>query len=155
MSRRSEQSVVSVVIEPKRPLTQPVNLSNANAAITEKMETPPWPAEPPAEWLTYHLVHPGHALLAKIQRLFITTIHAGVLAAGGEENITTTDYPAFRYPEGWKGHVSDDICLTFGPAIYREFSAPYDAQVFAEFGAGDALSDIELRHLDRAFRLRD
>jgi sucrose-6-phosphate hydrolase SacC (GH32 family) len=32
---------------------------SANAVITEKMETPPWPAEPPAEWLTYHLVHPG------------------------------------------------------------------------------------------------
>ncbi len=77
-----------------------------------------------------------HTLLAKIQRLFIATIHAGILAAGGEENITTTDYPAFWYPEGWKGHTSDDVCATFGPAIYREFSAPYHAQVFAEFGAG-------------------
>ena len=33
--------------------------NSAQAASTEKMETPPWPAEPPAKWLTYHLVHPG------------------------------------------------------------------------------------------------
>ena len=23
------------------------------------IETPPWPETPPANWLTYHLVHPG------------------------------------------------------------------------------------------------
>ena len=77
-----------------------------------------------------------HALLAKIQRLYLATIRAGIRAAGGEENITTTDFPDFWYPEGWKGHASDDISASFGPAIYREFSAPYHAQVFSAFGAG-------------------
>jgi hypothetical protein len=77
-----------------------------------------------------------HALLSRIQRLYIATIRAGILAAGGEANITTTDFPDFWFPDGWKGHASDDISASFGPATYREFSAPYHAQVFAVFGAG-------------------
>ena len=39
-------------------------------------------------------------------------------------------------PEGWKGHVSDDVSAGFGPEVYAEFSAPYHARIFAEFGAG-------------------
>jgi len=77
-----------------------------------------------------------HALLDKIQRLYAATIRAGIAAAGGEDNITTTDYEDVWYPEGWKGHVSDDISAGFGPAIYAEFSAPYHARIFQEFGAG-------------------
>lgn len=77
-----------------------------------------------------------HKLLDEIQRLFIATIHAGIEAAGGEENITTTDFLDLWFPEGQKGHVSDDICASFGPDTYAEFSAPYHARVFSEFGAG-------------------
>jgi len=55
---------------------------------------------------------------------------------GGEENITTTDFEDLWYPEGWKGHVSDDISAGFGPSIYAEFSAPYHARIFEEFGRG-------------------
>ena len=77
-----------------------------------------------------------HALLDKIQDLYVATICAGIKAAGGEENITTTDYPDLWYPEGWKGHVSDDISAGFGPDIYEEFSAPYHARILREFGAG-------------------
>ena len=77
-----------------------------------------------------------HILLNKIQALYAATIRAGILAAGGEDNITSTDYEDVWYPEGWKGHVSDDISAGFGPAIYAEFSAPYHARIFQEFGAG-------------------
>ncbi len=77
-----------------------------------------------------------HALLDKIQSLYSATIRAGIEAAGGEQNITTTDFEDVWYPEGWKGHVSDDISAAFGPAIYAEFSAPYHARIFKEFGAG-------------------
>ena len=77
-----------------------------------------------------------HALLNKIQTLYSATIRAGINAAGGQENITTTDFEDVWYPEGWKGHVSDDICAGFGPDIYAEFSAPYHALIFEEFGAG-------------------
>ena len=77
-----------------------------------------------------------HALLGKIQDLYAATIRAGIQAAGGEQNITTTDFPDMWYPEGRKGHVSDDISAGFGPDIYAEFSAPYHARIFQEFGAG-------------------
>lgn len=77
-----------------------------------------------------------HALLDKIQELYAVTIRAGVAAAGGEAHITTTDFPDVWFPEGWKGHVSDDISADFGPEIYAEFSAPYHARIFREFGAG-------------------
>ena len=77
-----------------------------------------------------------HTLLGLIQELFAATIRAGINAAGGEDNITTTDFPALWFPEGLKGHVSDDICANFSPAIYAEFSAPYHARILKEFGAG-------------------
>jgi len=88
--------------------------------------------------MTAFLDHPEavHPLLAKIQTLFAATIRAGIAAAGGEANITTTDFEDVWYPEGWKGHVSDDICASFGPLIYAEFSAPYHARIFKEFGCG-------------------
>jgi hypothetical protein len=77
-----------------------------------------------------------HCLLDKIQNLYAATIRAGIAAAGGEENITTTDFEDLWYPEGFKGHVSDDISANFGPEIYAEFSAPYHARIFKEFGPG-------------------
>jgi hypothetical protein len=77
-----------------------------------------------------------HRLLDKIQTLFLATIQAGIEAAGGERNIANTDFLEVWFPEGRKGHVSDDICSSFGPATYMEFSAPYHARVFAEFGRG-------------------
>ena len=77
-----------------------------------------------------------HKLLNIIQDLYIQTIHAGIKEAGGEANITTTDFPDTWFPEGYKGHVSDDISAAFGPETYREFSAPYHAKIFREFGTG-------------------
>jgi hypothetical protein len=77
-----------------------------------------------------------HVLLDNIQTLYASTIRAGIAAAGGERYITTTDFPALWFPEGFKGHVSDDISANFGPPIYAEFSAPYHARIFREFGCG-------------------
>ncbi len=79
---------------------------------------------------------PLHRLLDRIQDLYLATIRAGIEAAGGQQNITTVDFPDTWFPEGWKGHVSDDVSAAFGPATYAEFSAPYHARVFREFGAG-------------------
>lgn len=77
-----------------------------------------------------------HRLLDIIQSFFGECVRTGIAAAGGEDNITTTDFPDVWFPEGYKGHVSDDICANFGPGIYREFSAPYHARIFGEFGCG-------------------
>ena len=77
-----------------------------------------------------------HKLLDKIQRLFLATIRAGIEMAGGQEYITTTDFPDQWFPEGWKGHVSDDISAMISPSMYREFCAPYHAMVFEQYGCG-------------------
>ncbi len=77
-----------------------------------------------------------HRLLACIQRLFIATIEAGIDAAGGEEFITTTDFADFWFPEGYKGHASDDISANISPQMYLEFSLPYHEQVYAKYGRG-------------------
>jgi len=77
-----------------------------------------------------------HRLLDKIQRLFLSTIRAGIEAAGGEQNIANTDFFEAWFPEGAKGHVSDDTSSAFGPNMYMQFSAPYHALVFDEFGRG-------------------
>lgn len=77
-----------------------------------------------------------HKLLNIIQDLYIAAIRAGIKAAGGEDNIATLDFPDLWFPEGCKGHVSDDVSAAFGPETYREFSAPYHARIFREFGAG-------------------
>ncbi len=77
-----------------------------------------------------------HRLLDKIQKLFASEIRTGIAAAGGEQNITTTDFPDIWFPEGHKGHVSDDISAMFGPQTYAQFSAPYHARILQEFGQG-------------------
>ncbi|MHB0857165.1 MAG: uroporphyrinogen decarboxylase family protein [Anaerolineae bacterium] len=77
-----------------------------------------------------------HKLLDKIQDLYAATIRAGIEAAGGQEYIATVDFVDTWYPEGFKGHVSDDICANFGPKLYDEFCAPYHARILQEFGCG-------------------
>lgn len=77
-----------------------------------------------------------HLLLAKVQRLFLATIRAAISAAGGEERIANTDFLEVWFPEGHKAHVSDDVSSSIGPVHYAEFSAPYHALVFGEFGRG-------------------
>lgn len=78
-----------------------------------------------------------HRLFDKIQALFVAEIRAGIAAAGGEQNIANTDFFEAWFPEGFKGHVSDDVSSCFDPATYAKFAAPYHARVFEEFGAGD------------------
>jgi hypothetical protein len=75
-------------------------------------------------------------LLAKIQQLFLATIAEQIEAAGGQEFITNTDFPDYWFPEGRKGHVSDDISANISPALYRRFSTPYHNLIFARYGGG-------------------
>ena len=75
-------------------------------------------------------------LLGKIQKLFLATIELQIEAAGGQENITNTDFPEYWYPEGRKGHVSDDISANISPAAYQRFSKPFHDLVFQRHGGG-------------------
>jgi hypothetical protein len=75
-------------------------------------------------------------LLGKIQELFLATIELQIEAAGGQDRITNTDFPEYWFPEGRKGHVSDDISANISPACYRRFSRPFHNMVFARYGGG-------------------
>lgn len=75
-------------------------------------------------------------LLGKIQQLFLATIALQIEAAGGEEFISTTDFPDYWFPEGRKGHVSDDISANISPAMYDRFSRPFHDMVFRRYGGG-------------------
>lgn len=75
-------------------------------------------------------------LLDKIQQLFLATIDRQIEAAGGIDNITNTDFPEYWFPEGRKGHVSDDISANISPTSYRRFSRPFHNRVFERYGGG-------------------
>jgi hypothetical protein len=75
-------------------------------------------------------------LLGKIQRLLLATIELQIEAAGGQERITNTDFPEYWFPEGRKGHVSDDISANISPASYQRFSKPFHDLVFQRYGGG-------------------
>ena len=75
-------------------------------------------------------------LLDKIQQFFLGTIAQQIEAAGGQDHITTTDFPDYWFPEGRKGHVSDDISANISLGLYRKFSLPFHDMVFAQYGGG-------------------
>lgn len=75
-------------------------------------------------------------LLGKIQQLFLATVALQIEAAGGEDAITTTDFPDTWFPEGRKGHVSDDMSANISPELYRRFSLPYHNLIFEQYGGG-------------------
>lgn len=75
-------------------------------------------------------------LLGKIQQLFLAAIALQTEAAGGQDGITTTDFPDYWFPEGRKGHVSDDMSASMSLELYRQFSLPYHDLVFEVHGGG-------------------
>jgi len=75
-------------------------------------------------------------LLDKIQQFFLGTIAQQIEAAGGQDRITTTDFPEYWFPEGRKGHVSDDISANISLELYRTFSLPFHDMVFVRYGGG-------------------
>jgi hypothetical protein len=77
-----------------------------------------------------------HKLLEKIQKTFINLIDESIKAAGGINNITSTDFFEIWCPDGFKGHCSDDISAMISPEMFEEFSAPYNAMVYEKFGPG-------------------
>jgi len=77
-----------------------------------------------------------HKLLGIIQETYIDVIAEGIKAANGEDNISTTDFVDFWFPEGVKGHVSDDISNCISPDMYNIFSGPYHDMIFDVYGEG-------------------
>jgi hypothetical protein len=77
-----------------------------------------------------------HHLLNMVTDLQLEIYHALVAAVGGIQRMTGIDFDPVWAPEPYKGFVSDDICATIGPALFREFSIPYNNRLFAPWGSG-------------------
>ncbi len=61
---------------------------------------------------------------------------ACIEAAGGIHNITCTDFCEYWFPEGKKGHVSDDVSAMIHPDLFQEFSIPVNSRIFKKYGPG-------------------
>jgi hypothetical protein len=77
-----------------------------------------------------------HYLLNFAMDNILSVTRACVEAVGGVEYLTCTDFCDHWFPEGKKGHVSDDVCAMYRPAMFDEFSIPVNNRVYAEFGPG-------------------
>jgi len=75
-------------------------------------------------------------LLDLLAETYLRADEAMVEAAGGIENVVTTDWDPTWCPEGHQGYVSDDVCATFSPQVFREFSKPANNKLLRRFGGG-------------------
>jgi uroporphyrinogen-III decarboxylase len=77
-----------------------------------------------------------HRLLALAAEVQIGCYREIVAAAGGLERLTCIDFGPLWAPEGAKGFVSDDVCASFSPEVFREFSRPYNNRIFRIWAGG-------------------
>jgi hypothetical protein len=77
-----------------------------------------------------------HFLLDRVTNDMIACYDAIIAAAGGKENMSTTDFDDLWAPEAYKGYVSDDVCATISPRMFQEFGMPYNSRIFARYSGG-------------------
>lgn len=56
--------------------------------------------------------------------------------AGNIDRLTCIDFDPVWAPENRKGFVSDDVCATISPEIFKEFSIPYNNEIFKRWRGG-------------------
>ena len=66
----------------------------------------------------------------------IKVTDACIDAAGGLEMLTSTDFVGEWFPEGRKGHVSDDVCAMYSPELFQEIAIPVYNRIFERYGPG-------------------
>ncbi len=77
-----------------------------------------------------------HYLLDMVTEVQLEIYYALAEAVGGVERMTGIDFDPVWAPEKHKSFVSDDICATVGPELFREFSIPYSNRLLAPWGEG-------------------
>ncbi len=77
-----------------------------------------------------------HHLLGLVTDVQLDIYRAVAEAAGGIERMTSIDFDTIWAPERYKGFVSDDVCATIGPDLFREFGLPYNSRLYAPWGSG-------------------
>ncbi|NJD02667.1 MAG: hypothetical protein FIA99_08745 [Ruminiclostridium sp.] len=75
-------------------------------------------------------------LLNFVTEDIIAVTEACIKAAGGINNITSTDFVSEWFPEGKKGHVSDDVCAMYNPELFKKFSIPVNNRIYRKYGPG-------------------
>lgn len=75
-------------------------------------------------------------LLNFVMDNILSVTEACIEAAGGIDRITCTDFCDIWFPEGKKGHVSDDVCAMYKPEMFKEFSIPVNNRIFEKYGPG-------------------
>jgi hypothetical protein len=79
---------------------------------------------------------PLHHFLDLVTEVQVDCVREIVRAAGGIERLTCTDFDPVWAPPPYKGFVSDDVCASFGPDIFSEFSVPYNNRILRGFQGG-------------------
>ncbi len=77
-----------------------------------------------------------HYLLNLATELQLGIYHTIIKTIGGIERLTGIDFDPIWAPEKYKSFVSDDVCATIGPQLFREFSLPYNSRLFHPWGSG-------------------
>jgi uroporphyrinogen-III decarboxylase len=59
-----------------------------------------------------------------------------VAAVGDINRLTCIDFGPAWAPEGHKGFVSDDVCASYSPEVFRTFSRPYNNKILQRWPGG-------------------
>jgi len=84
----------------------------------------------------YDSPHEFHYFLDRITNLQIACYDEIIRAVGSINRLTCIDFDPLWAPEGRKGFVSDDVCASYGPDIFRKFSMPYNNRIYQKYGGG-------------------
>ena len=78
-----------------------------------------------------------HYLLDMVTEVQLDVCRKQLEVTGGDINrFAGIDFDPLWHPERYKSFVSDDVCATIGPALFKEFAIPYNSRVCRPWGSG-------------------
>jgi uroporphyrinogen-III decarboxylase len=77
-----------------------------------------------------------HHLLDLAAHVQIRCYEDIVAAVGDINRLTCIDFGPAWAPEGHKGFVSDDVCASYSPEVFRTFSRPYNNKILQRWPGG-------------------
>ncbi len=66
----------------------------------------------------------------------ITLRAACIEAAGGIDNVSSTEWDEAWFPEGKRGYVSNDLIPTYSPKFFEKLALPANNKIFKKYGGG-------------------
>jgi hypothetical protein len=77
-----------------------------------------------------------HHFLALAAEVQIRCYEDIIAAVGDIDRLTCIDFGPTWAPEGRKGFVSDDVCASYSPEVFRTFSRPYNNRILQRWPGG-------------------